>query len=133
MIKPLLVFLFLLVHFPSTNAIEADIVDELAANFRSGNAKEIAKNFSTSIDLIILDQEDVYSKAQTEQILKDFFIKNPPTKVAIVHQLNNVPFRLCILSLQTKSAKFRVTITMGLKKPSNTFLITELRIEPDKE
>ena len=45
MIKPLLVFLFLLVHFPSTNAIEADIVDELAANFRLGNAKEIAKNF----------------------------------------------------------------------------------------
>ena len=133
MIKPLLAFLIFFVHFPSNNALQADIVDQLAANFRLGNSKEIAKSFSSSIELIIIDQEDVYSKAQAEQILKDFFIKNPPTKVAILHQLNNVPFRLCILSLQTKSGKYRVTITMGLKKPSNTFLITELRIEPDKE
>ena len=133
MIKPLLVFLFLLVHFPSTNAQQADIVEELAANFRLGNAKEIAKNFSTSIDLIILDQEDVYSKAQAEQILKDFFQKNPPTKVTILHQLNNTPFRLAVFSMQTKQGKFRVTISMSLKKPSNSFLINELRVEPDKD
>ena len=133
MLKPLLAFLFLFVHLSPNNALQADIVDQLAANFRLGNSKEIAKNFSSSIELIIIDQEDVYSKAQAEQILKDFFIKNPPTKVAIVHQLNNVPFRLGILSMQTKSGKFRVTISMALKKPSNTFLITELRIEADKE
>lgn len=132
MLKSLLAFLLLFVHFPSNNALQADIVDELAANFRLGNSKEIAKNFSSSIELIIIDQEDVYSKAQAEQILKDFFIKNPPSKVSIVHQLNNVPFRLGILSMQTKNGKFRVTISMALKKPSNTFLITELRIEADK-
>lgn len=133
MIKPLLALLLLFVHFPSNNVLQADIVDQLASNFRLGNSKEIAKSFSSSIELIILDQEDVYSKAQAEQILKDFFIKNPPNKVAIVHQLNNPPFRLGILSLQTKSGKFRVTISMTLKKPANTFLITELRIEADKE
>jgi hypothetical protein len=133
MLKPLLAFLFLFVHFSPNNALQADIVDQLAANFRLGNSKEIAKNFSSSIELIIVDQEDVYSKAQAEQILKDFFIKNPPSKVSIVHQLNNVPFRLGILYMQTKSGKFRVTISMALKKPSNTFLITELRIEADKE
>ena len=133
MLKPLLAFLFLLVHLYPNSALQADIVDQLATNFRLGNSKEIAKNFSSSIELIIIDQEDVYSKAQAEQILKDFFIKNPPSKVAIIHQLNNTPFRLGILSMQTKSGKFRVTISMALKKPSNTFLITELRIEADKE
>jgi hypothetical protein len=133
MLKPLLAFLFLFVHLSPNDALQADIVDQLAANFRSGNSKEIAKNFSSSIELIIIDQEDVYSKAQAEQILKDFFIKNPPSKVVIVHQLNNAPFRLGILSMQTKSGKYRVTISMALKKPANTFLITELRIEADKE
>ena len=133
MIKPLLAFLFLLVHITPNNALQADIVDQLAAHFRLGNSKEIAKNISSSIELIILDQEDVYSKAQAEQILKDFLIKNPPTKVSILHQLNNTPFRLGILSLQTKNGKFRVTISMALKKPSNTLLINELRIEADKE
>ncbi len=133
MIKPLLAFLFLLVQFPLNNALQSDVGEQLAANFKSGNSKEIAKIFSSSIDLIIIDQEDVYSKAQAEQILKDFFIKTPPVKVSIIHQLNNVPFRLVILSLHTKNGKFRVTISMALKKSSNTFLITELRIEADKE
>ncbi len=133
MIKPLLAFLILFVHFPTYNVLQADIVDQLAANFKLGNSKEIAKSFSSSIEFIIIDQEDVYSKAQAEQILKDFFIKNPPNKALILHQLNNAPFRLGILSLHTKNGKFRVTISMSLKKTSNTFLINELRIEPDKE
>lgn len=133
MIKPLLALFLLFVHFPSNNALQADIVDQLAANFKLGNSKEIAKSFSTSIELIIIDQEDVYSKAQAEQILKDFFLKNPPVKVTILHQLNNTPFRLAVFSMQTKQGKFRVTISMTLKKPSNSFLITELRVEPDKD
>lgn len=133
MIKPILILFLLFANFPSKNAPQVDIIEQLAVNFKAGNSKEIAKSFSTSIELIILDQEDVYSKVQAEQIIKDFFIKNPPTKVTILHQLNNVPFKLGILSMVTKEGKFRVTISMALKKPSNTFLITELRIEADKE
>jgi len=134
MIKPLFAFLLLLMHFPLSNASQADIVDDLALHFKTGNSKEIAKYFSPSVELIIIDQEDVYSKAQAEQILKDFFIKNPPSKVAIVHRISKVAnFRLDVLSLTTKTGKFRVSISMSLKKPSNTFLITELRIEPEKE
>jgi hypothetical protein len=132
--KPLLALLLLLLYFPSNSAIQADIIDDLAVNFKTGNAKDIAKNFASSVELIIIDQEDVYSKAQSEQILKDFFLKNPPNKTTIIHRLSNNPnYRLGILSLFTKNGKFRITITMNLKKPSNNFLITELRVEPDKE
>ena len=134
MMKPLLALLLLLLHFPTNNAPQADIIDDLSVQFKLGNAKEIGKNFAPSVELIIIDQEDVYSKAQSEQILKDFFVKNPPNKSVIVHRLNSNPnYRHCILSLNTKNGKFRVTITLNLKKPSNAFLITELRIETDKE
>jgi hypothetical protein len=134
MMKPLLAFVLLLLHFPSNRALQADIIDDLSLQFKTANSKDIAKNFASSVELIIIDQEDVYSKAQSEQILKDFFIKNPPVKTTIIHRLSNNPnFRLGIISLQTKNGKFRVTITMNLKKPANTFLITELRIEPDKD
>jgi hypothetical protein len=133
--KPLLAFMLLLLHFPSNSASQADIVDELLIHFKAGNSKEIAKNFATSVELIIIDQEDVYSKAQSEQILKDFFLKNPPSKISLIHRLgnNNPNFKLGIFSLATKNGKFRITITLNLKKLTNTFLITELRIEPDKE
>lgn len=118
-------------HLSPQQGTQADIADDLAANFRQGNSKEIAKSFAPSIELIIIDQEDVYNRAQAEQILKDFFLKNPPTKTSIIHKLSNSPnYRLTILSLTTKTEKFRVTITM--KKTGNAFLITELRIEPER-
>ncbi|WP_240186911.1 DUF4783 domain-containing protein [Pedobacter nanyangensis] len=118
-------------HLQPQEAMQGDIADELAMNFKQGNSKEIAKRFATSIELIIIDQEDVYNRAQAEQILKDFFLKNPPNKASIIHKLSNNPnYRLTILSLTTKTEKFRVTVTM--KKSSNSFQITELRIEPER-
>lgn len=118
-------------HFQPQEAMQGDIADELATNFKQGNSKEIAKSFASSIELIIIDQEDVYNRAQAEQILKDFFLKNPPSKASIIHKLSNNPnYRLTILSLTTKTEKFRVTVTM--KKSSNTFQITELRIEAER-
>lgn len=117
--------------FQLQEAMQGDIADELATNFKQGNSKEIAKSFASSIELIIIDQEDVYNRAQAEQILKDFFLKNPPSKASIIHKLSNNPnYRLTILSLTAKTEKFRVTVTM--KKSSNTFQITELRIEPER-
>ena len=130
--KPLLVVLFLFLHFSSNSALQADIVDDLAMQFKNGNSKDIAKNFASSVELLIVDQEDVYSKAQAEQILKDFFFKNQPIKSTIIHRLNSNPnFRYGIFSLQTKGLKYRVTLTLMHQKASNVFLITELRIEKD--
>lgn len=118
-------------HLQPQEATQGDIADELATNFKQGNSKEIAKSFASSIELIIIDQEDVYNRAQAEQILKDFFLKNPPSKASIIHKLSNNPnYRLTILSLTAKTEKFRVTVTM--KKASNSFQITELRIEPER-
>ena len=134
MMKPLLALLLFLWHIPSYNGLQADIIDDLSAQFRSGNAKEIAKHFASSVELIVIDQEDVYSKAQSEQILKDFFIKNSPSKSTIIHRISSNPnYRYGILSLNTKTGKFRVTITLKLIKANNAFLINELRIEPDRE
>jgi len=130
--KPLLFVFFLLFYFPSKSSAQADILEDLALQFKNGNTKEIAKHFASSVELLIIDQEDVYSKAQAEQILKDFFVKNPPNKTSIVHAVNSNPkYRYGVISLQTKNSKFRINITLMLQKASNVFLITELRIEKD--
>lgn len=130
--KSIVSILVLLLHIPMYQLTQADIIDELANHFKSGNAKEIGKEFAPSVELIIIDQEDVYNKAQAEQILKDFFIKNTPNKVTVIHRLNSSQnYRLGIFLLQTKTGKFRVTVTM--KKNYNAFLISELRIDTDKE
>ncbi|SOD11229.1 protein of unknown function [Pedobacter xixiisoli] len=131
MFKSILALMVMFLQFPLQGAMQGDIADELAAHFKQGNSKEIAKSFATSVELIIIDHEDVYNRAQAEQILKDFFLKNPPSKTSIIHKLSNNPnYRLTILSLTSKTDKFRVTVTM--KKVSNAFLITELRIEQER-
>lgn len=132
--KSTLAILILLFQLAPLNDSQADIVADLAELFKQGNSRDIARNFANSVELIIIDQEDVYSKVQAEQILKDFFLKNLPSKAAIVHRLDNNPnYRLGILNLQTKTGKFRVTISLSLRRPQNTFQITELRIETDKQ
>jgi len=113
-------------------AFQADIIDDLSSYFRTGNAKEIAKNFSSSIELIIIDEEDVYSKAQGEQILRDFFVKHQPVKTSIFHKINANPnYRFGVILVSTAKETFRVSVTM--KKNNTTFQITELRIENAKE
>jgi hypothetical protein len=129
--KPLLSLIVLFVNISSSIAFQGDVIDGLSAHFKTGNSKEIAASFSSSVDLIIIDEEDVYSKAQAEQILRSFFSKYPPVKSAVIHRLNTNPnYRYGALSLVTKNGTFRVSITM--KKTGTAFFITELRIETEK-
>jgi hypothetical protein len=131
MMKPLLPVLILLTQICYPIGLQGDIVDTLSALFKSANSKEISKNFSSSVELTVNEEEDVYPKAQAEQIIREFFTKNMPTGSAVVHLINTNPnYRFGVLALSTKNGKFRVAIT--LKKTANTFFITELRIEPDK-
>ncbi|WP_245735110.1 DUF4783 domain-containing protein [Pedobacter hartonius] len=131
MMKPLLPALILFTHIFYAMAFQGDIVDTLSGLFKSANSKEISKNFSSSVELSINEEEDVYPKAQAEQIIREFFTKNPPVSSAVIHLINTNPnYRFGILALNTKNGKFRVAIT--LKKTANTFFITELRVEPDK-
>lgn len=131
MLKTILPALILLTQILHPTAFQSDIVDTISTLFKSANSKEISKNFSSSIELKVNDEEDVYSKAQAEQILREFFTKTVPVSSTVVHLINTNPnYRFGILSLNTKNGKFRVAIT--LKKTANTFFITELRIEPDK-
>lgn len=129
--KPLFTLIVLFFHFPASIALQGDIIDDLCARFKGAKSKEIAASFSPTVDLIIIDEEDVYSKAQAEQILRSFFIKYQPVKSTIIHRLSTNPnFRYGALSLVTKNGTFRVSIT--LKKSENAFFITELKIETEK-
>ncbi len=131
MIKSLLPLFIYFTYLMPLMPFQGDIVADLPGLFKAGNSKEIAKSFAASVELSILNEEDVYSKAQAEQILRDFFTKHEPGNATVVHVIDTNPnYRFSILSLVTKNGKFRVSVT--LKKNNNTFFITELRIEPDK-
>jgi len=64
----------------------SDILMDIGNAIRSGDAHSVAKYFSSTVDLTILQQEEVYSKAQAEQVLRDFFSKNTPRSFNLIHK-----------------------------------------------
>ncbi len=131
MIRLLFPILLFVGGFLSPLQIQTDLVNDVSVQFRGGNARDVAKYFANSVDLSISDDADVYSKAQAEQILRDFLSKHIPQSSSVVHVINTNPnYQIGIISLATRNGKFRITVTF--KKTSGMFLITELRIDPDK-
>jgi hypothetical protein len=81
--KVFLVFLLAL----SISVLNAqDIVSQVSAAIKSGNAKELSKYFHTNVELTIVEKEGMYSKSQTQLMVQDFFNQNPPTDFAKRHQ-----------------------------------------------
>jgi len=99
--------------------------------FKAGNAEELAKHFNANIELVILENEDVYSKTQAEQILRNFFTNHHPASFKIIFEGGKETSRYAIGSLSTSSGNFRVYFL--IKDQDGTPLIHQLRIEEEDE
>ncbi len=106
-----------------------DIYQDISNAIRSGDARSVARYFSTTVDLTILNQEEVYSKAQAEQVLRDFFSKNTPRTFNLIHKgVSKEGAKYAIGNLVTaQGAQFR-TYFFVKQSPSGE-VIQELRFE----
>ncbi|HOS47668.1 MAG TPA: DUF4783 domain-containing protein [Bacteroidia bacterium] len=104
-----------------------DIFDDVANSLRSGDAKSISHFFGNTIDLTIIDQEEVYSKVQAEQILRDFFSKNTVRSFTLIHKGESKEgARYAIGSMVTAQGVTYRTY-FYLKQQGGTSVIQELR------
>ncbi len=109
-----------------------NISDDIAAAFRSGEAKQVSKYMGENVDIVIGDKEEVYSRSQAELILKDFFSKNAPKSFNVVHNgVSKNGSKFAIGKLVTGKGSFKVT--WFIKKENTAFFIHQLRIEPEEE
>ncbi len=107
------------------------IPEGISKSINEGNCKELAGFFNNNIELLILDNEDVYSKSQAELIMKDFFNKYPPKEFVILHEGGREASRYAIGSFVSEKGVFRVYFL--LQRLDETFVIHQMRIEPDDE
>ena len=111
----------------------SDISDDVAASIRSGNASSVAKFFSANVDMKILDKEDVYSRAQAELILKDFFSKNPIKSFSIIHKGSSKSGdQFAIGTYESLDGKKFRSYTL-FKKEGSSLTIQQLRFETQDE
>src|SRR4051812_25716982 len=81
-LKAFSIFLF----FSLSSIASLDIFDDIGNSIRSGDAPAVSRFFGNTVDLTIVNQEEVYSKVQAEQILRDFFSKNTPKSFTVIHK-----------------------------------------------
>jgi len=104
-------FIFNLGSFTYNQEIPRDI----AIAFKVGSAEELARYFNSTIELVILDNEDVYSKVQAEQIVDNFFTNHYPKSFEFIHQGGKEETEFAIGKLITFNGTFRVYILIKLK------------------
>lgn len=126
--KSLLLWSVLLLIF---SAFTQDAFDQLASAIRTGNAQRISDFFGATVDLNLLEKEDVYGKGQAELMLRDFFVKNPPRDFQLVHQGKSPEgTKYGIGHLTTSNGKnFRVSFY--LKSSEGKPIIKEFWVETD--
>ena len=123
----LLAFAWML-HLSFTPPVKL-IPDEIVLAFEAGNAAELAKHFNTSIELIILEEEDVYSKTQAEQIIRKFFSDNKPSSFTVIFEGGKEPSKYAIGKLVTSTGPYRVYLL--IKETKGSPLIHQIRIEAE--
>jgi len=110
-------------------AVSAQIPDELVLGFKTGNAATLSSYFNENIELYVLDQDDVYSKAQAQQIVSGFFGENRATGFSIIHQSGKEGTKYAIGKLTTNNGDYRVSFLV--KNDDGKPVIHQLRIEKE--
>jgi len=104
------------------------IPGEIISGLKAGDAKIVASYFNENIELVVIDRELVCSKAQGEQILKDFYTRNKPSDFKITHQGGD-DSSYAIGKMQSANGNFRIYLT--LKSKAGKPQIVQLRIDKD--
>lgn len=109
-----------------------DTFDEIESYLKDADSRNLAALFAPRLEMEILNQDNDYSKAQAEIILRDFLLKNKAISVKTLHKLNSNPnYRFAVFSYLSMDKKFRISFSMT--KDEDTFSINAIRIEFDKE
>src|SRR6476659_2543302 len=87
-----------------------DIIDDVANDFKNGDVKSLSVYFNSTVELSILDQEDIYSASQAGLILKEFFAKHPPIGAKVIHKVvSNANYKFGVIALTTSKGNFRIS------------------------
>lgn len=109
------------------SSLHAQSIDGVVNGLKGGNAAQITENAGDSFSLTLLDKSNNYTKAQAQQLIKDFFGKNAVKGFDLKHKGNSPNGQYAIGTLSTSGGSYRVNIFM--KKDDGKEVIKELRIQ----
>lgn len=114
----------------SVKMASAQVPNDIILSFETGDSKLLSGFFNQNVELVVMDNDNVYSKAQAEQIVNNFFNSFPPLKenaFSIIHNSGKEGAKSVIGRLKTNKGNFRVYFL--LKTDGSKEYIHQLRIE----
>ncbi len=120
-----LFFIAVLLILP--NLLHAQIPDEIFTSIKNGDSKMLSEYFNQNVELVVLENDNVYSKAQAQQIVSKFFSSNVPESFNVIHQGGKEGAKYVIGNLKTSTGNFRIYFL--LKRNNGKNYIHQLRIE----
>jgi hypothetical protein len=114
--------------FVSAQDKENASFDDIVRAIKNCQVGDLSTHFASSVECDILGRSEVYSKAQTIQVMKDFFAQNKAKNFSILHQSGKNQVKYLIGSYVTITGK-TYRITCFIKHAEELYLIQQIRIE----
>ncbi len=104
---------------------------EISQAISKGDVATLSKFFDSSVEVSILDDEDIYDKAQAVAIVNNFFKSNQPQSFSEVHKgtSKGSDSHYVIGNLKAGNTVYRVYLYM--KENNGKYLIQELRFDQE--
>lgn len=108
-----------------------DIFAPIKDAIKTGNAKEVIKFFNNNVDMNLDGDVAMYSKAQAEFVLRDFFKKHPSSDFTIVHSGASKQGGLLFAIGRYTSNSDVFDVVIRVKEVNKNYLIHELNFVKD--
>lgn len=126
-IKLLLLSFGLLFGVTLLQAQSSEVPSGIITALSDGNAGNLSGYLNDNVELVIGNQNDVFSKQQATGIIADFFRKNRVNSFDVLHKGNKDAASFVIGTLKTGSGNYRVYVLTRKGE------IQQLRIETSNE
>lgn len=104
-------------------------LDNISNALNAGNVNALASYFDESVEIAVLEEEDMYDKDAAKTKVSSFFSSHTPKSFEIVHKgtSKNQGAHYVIGKLITNNETYRVYLF--LKENGDDYLIQEIRFE----
>ena len=118
--------LFILLFAPSL--VGNSNLTAISQALNSGNVDELSKYFDETVEIAVLNEEDIFSKAEAKSVIQKFFKDHQPKSFSQVHQgASKGDSKYCIGNLVTGDSSYKVYLYM--KEKGGKSLIQVIRID----
>lgn len=109
---------------------QSEPLKKVETALQAGNARAMADLLDANIELTLPGQDGFFSKAQSEQLLKDFFMNYKPQSFRFMHDGDSGGSSIFgIGTLKTDKGDFRVYVY--LKKSGSQYIVQKVKFTND--